>query len=183
MIPPLVASDDTDLTNWQAGDQDTFLAMVNKLVTTFCGWHIAPQIPVLNRRCRFGERGYIMLPSKHVTEVSSVVVDGETLVADCDYFWEPPQPWLQHRSDFWPEHRWACVSFTSGFEDCPLDVKAVIFEVVATALELPASNATEIATMQYRANIKESVGVSLSDDQKNRLMPYKIQKFGGRSTP
>ena len=55
--------------------------------------------------------------------------------------------------------------------------------MLATAMELPASNATEVMTMQYRFNLKNSVGVSLSEDQKNRLGQYKLRSFGGRVPP
>lgn len=188
MTAPLIATDDTDLTQWRAADQDTFLAMVCAEVRAFCGWHIAPSLEVTNRVCWFGDKGLVTLKSTYVTDVASVVVEGQTLTAGSDYTWEEPKGWLRLHPTTWafPPPRQepsACVTFTHGYTDTPQDVKAVIFEVLATALELPASNATEVVTMQYRFNLKSSIGVSLSDDQKDRLGRYRLRSFGGRVRP
>lgn len=178
-IAPLVASNDEDLANWQSGDQNTFLEMACAEVRRFCGWHVSPSVPVTDKRCWFGSEGLIMLPSTFVTSVDSVTVDGEVLVADCDYWWDEPKPWLRRRLNFWPRDRFAVIDFTHGFTDAPLDVKAVVAEVLATSMELPASNASEVETMQYKFKLNPAIGVSLSEDQKYRLRPYKITSFGG----
>lgn len=178
-IAPLVAENDTDLAAWLAGTQSFYLEAASYEVRKFCGWHVAPSVPVANLRCWFGERGLIMLPSTHVTAVSQVTIDGTVQQADCDYFWDSPEPWLRHHLRCWPRHHFALVSFTHGFESTPPDVKAVIFEVMATAMELPASNAARVQTMQYNFELNPDIGVALSDKQKARLTPYKITKFGG----
>lgn len=178
MTSPLVASNDADLAFWQNSDQETFLNMACAAVTDFCGWHIAPSITVTNLRCWFGGGGVILLPSKYVTAVSSVTVDGNALVADTDYFWDSPQSYLRRCLNFWPHDKWADVTFTHGYTDCPLPVKEIIFQLMSTAMELPASNADEVMTMEYRLNLKPNTGVSLSEDQKRRLSKYRIFRFG-----
>ena len=192
-IAPLVASQDTDLAKWQDGDQATFLNMACHEIRKFCGWHIAPTISVVDQVYWFGERGLIMLKSTHVTSVDQVTVGHEnpqTLELWKDYDWEQPKPWLRfqpqalyglwHRPRSEPHVR---VSFTHGYEETPPDVKAVIFEVMATAMELPASNADRIQTMQYNLELRPDTGIALSDKQKTRLGRYKITKFGGLVRP
>lgn len=180
MTAPLVASDDPDIALWQSGDQATFLNMVCAEVRKFVGWHIAPSVSVTAQRCWFGSKGLVMLPSKYVTSVDQVTVDGTVQVADTDYFWDSPRPWIRRQCNTWPHDRFALVNFTHGYATTPEDVKAVVFEVLATALELPASNASEVMTMQYRFNLNPDIGVALSDKQKARLGNYKITSFGGQ---
>lgn len=191
-IAPLVSSDDSDLASWQAGDQDSFLAKVCESVRVFCGWHIAPSVSVSSRRYWVKEGGLVMLPSTHVTCVEQVAVGYETrhvLTPFQDYSWEEPKGWLRVHAHNLPGgfYSWhephVFVSYTHGHAETPEDVRAVIYEVLATALELPASNASEVMTEHYRFNLKSTVGVSLSDDQKNRLGKYRVRRFGGLVRP
>jgi hypothetical protein len=188
-IAPLVADADTDLAGWQAGDQATFLEMVCAEVRRFCGWHIAPTVSVVGKRCWLGQQGLVLLGSTFVTAVTDVSVEGQTLTEGCDYTWQEPKGWLRMHPRSLPTV-WgrapdpsACVSFTHGYEETPPDVKAVIFEVLATSMELPASNATLVETVQYRFNLKDSVGVALSPQQKERLGRYRLRSFGGLVRP
>jgi hypothetical protein len=177
-LAPLVVSNDEDLASWQAGSQAFFLEAASYEVRKFCGWHISPTIPVTSLRCWFGSEGLIMLPSTHVTSVSEVSIDGQVMTADEDYFWDAPKPWIQRKRRFWPHDRFALISFAHGYDDCPPDVKAVIFEVMATAMELPASNASRVQTMQYSFELNPDIGIALSETQKARLGKYRVLKFG-----
>jgi hypothetical protein len=177
-IAPLVADDDSDLAGWQSGDQSVYLRMVMAEIRKYCGWHIAPSVVVTDKRCWLGARGLIMLPSTYVTAVDQVTIDGQVMVADQDYFWDEPKPWIHRRQLSWPRDRFALIDFEHGHNECPLDVKAVIFEVLATAMELPASNASRVQTMQYSFTLNPDIGVALSDTQKNRLGRYRVLKFG-----
>jgi hypothetical protein len=188
-IPALVADSDADLAAWQAGTQSFFLEAACAEVRKFCGWHIAPSVTVTDKVCWFGQGDLVMLGSTHVTEISEVTVEGTALTAGCDYTWQEPKGWLRiHPTSlqvaYWPG--WepnALVSFTHGYEETPADVKAVIFEVVATAMELPASNATRFATMQYNFELNPDIGVALSETQKTRLGRYRLRSFGGLVRP
>lgn len=187
MTQPLIADDDADLAGWQSGSQATFLAMASAEVTKFCGWHIAPEVTYTDKRLYVGERGLVMLKSTHVTEITSVVMDGVTLTADTDYSWDEPKGWLRVHPQSLPSN-WGhvpsvLVSYTSGFDETPSDVKAVVFEMMTTSIELPASNAIEIEATQYRFKLNESIGVALSDNQKDRLGAYRLRSFGGQVRP
>lgn len=175
-LAPLVPDDDTDLTDWQAGTQSFYLNAATAEVRKFCGWHVAPNLTV-TQRCSLRAQGYVMLKSTYVTAVDSVVIDGGTLTADTDYFWDPPKPWII-RTPAHTHDKFATVTFEHGYEECPPDVKAVVFEVMATAMELPASNASQVQTMQYSFHLNPNIGVALSDSQKDRLSTYRLTSFG-----
>lgn len=187
-LAPLVPSADTDLAKWQSGDQATYLEMVCAEVRKFCGWHIAPAVTVTNKVCWFGERGLVMLGSTHVSAINEVSVAGQVLDGRRDYTWQAPKGWLRIHPEslsgsFQRHDPHARIGFTHGYDEAPMDVKAVIFEVLATALELPASNANEIKTMQYEFHLNPNIGVSLSDIQKERLGSYRLRSFGGLVRP
>ena len=179
MTTPLVDPDDSDFTDLAAGDTSVLTAMANAEVQKYCGWHIAPSLTVTSRRCWFGNRNLIMLPSAHVTAIDSITIDGTTLVADTDYYWDAPNGWLRRRPQTWPHDKFAMVSFTHGYATTPADVKAIVFELVSTAAELPASNASEFQTMQYNIKLRPEVGMELSPGQKHRLGRYRLPRFGG----
>jgi hypothetical protein len=179
-IAPLVADDDPDLAGWQSGDQSVYLRMVMAEIRKFCGWHIAPNVTETGKRCWLGARGLIMLPSTFVTSVDQVTIDGQVMVSDQDYFWDQPKPWIHRKVLSWPQDQFALITFEHGYDETPSDVKAVVFEVMATAMELPASNASRVQTMQYNFDLNPDIGVALSNTQKNRLGKYRIVKFGGQ---
>lgn len=187
--PDLVANDDPDLAAWQGFDQATFLGMVCAEVRSFCGWHVAPSLSVVSRRVYLGHGGLAVLKSTMVTSVDAVTFEGETLTADCDYSWDEPKGWLRVHAERLPApvRRGVApsvdVSYTHGFADVPPDVKAVIFEVLATSMELPASNADDVETVQYKFKLKSSVGVALSQQQQERLGRYRLRSFGGLVRP
>ena len=189
MTFPLVGPADPDIAAWQSGDQDTFLAMACAEVQKFCGWHIAPSYTFTDKQCWIGARGLTMLGSAYVTAVSSVTMSGQTLVSGTDYDWQEPKGWLRLHPQSVPAQPYnttapnVLVTFNSGYNECPPDVKAVIFEVMSTAMELPASNASEVMTMQYRFNLRPDMGVALSPQQKVRLGRYVVRNFGGLTRP
>jgi hypothetical protein len=192
-IADLVGVTDSDLAGWLAGTQATYLEMACKEVRKYCGWHIAPAVPVTAKRCYVGSYGLVVLRSTYIGTISAITVgdtDPQTLTADTDYSWEQPQAWLRlHPQSVqipcttpWTEPH-VFVSYVSGYDECPADVKAVIFEVMATAMELPASNLDRVQTMQYSGQIVPDVGIALSGQQKDRLSSYRLRGFGGRLRP
>lgn len=178
MTVPLTDAYDDDYINWQSPDASTFMAMASAEVQKYCGWQISPSVTVTSQRLWFGGHDLIMLPSTYVTAVSSVVVDGTTQVADTDYFWDANDPFIRLAPMTWSSDRFALVTYTHGYTDTPLDVKTVIFELASTAMELPASNATQIQTMQYSFHLRREIGMELSEGQRQRLGRYRIPKFG-----
>jgi len=178
---PLVDPDgDDDFDAWGAPDQSVFIAMAEAEVRKYCGWHIAPSLTVTAQRCWFGSRDLVMLPSAYVTAVDTVAIDGKIQTADTDYYWDAPNPWIRRKPMSWPKNKFALIGFTHGYDVTPIDVKAVIFELVSTAMELPASNATEIRTAQYNLKLRREIGMELTGAHRNRLGRYRIPRFGAQ---
>ena len=99
MTQPFSTSSDPDWALWQGNDQSFFLNKATDAIRRYCGWHLWPVVPVYSFRAWFGAEGLVTLPSTHVTGVSSVTVGTLTdqptsLVADEDYYWDAPRPWL-----------------------------------------------------------------------------------------
>ncbi|MFD7247780.1 hypothetical protein ACFV6Y_38265 [Streptomyces massasporeus] len=172
-VPNGALVDRADLeAKFEAGDPEFFVTAAEAEVRKHCGWHIAPSLTVTDGRYRVGERGLVMLPSLHITEVASVTVDGRVLDED-EYDWEPCG-FITRRLPSWPIDPYVRVTFTHGYAECPADVAAVVFELASKAIELPASPARDVTAGPFRLTLGTSLGVSLSRDQQNRLASYRI---------
>lgn len=170
-LAPLV--DHTKLEAFEDGDAEMFLVAAEAEVRRYCGWHIAPSVTVTEGRFPVGERGLVMLPSLHVTDVETVIVDGRELGPD-EYDWEPCG-FISRRLPSWPRDPYARVTFTHGYDQCPADVAHVVFEIASRAIEMPASPARDITAGPFRLTLSGAQGIMVSRDQRNRLAPYKIQ--------
>lgn len=96
-----------------------------KLVQSYCGWHIAPSIvgDVLTLDGKGGS--VLVLPTLYVTAIASIVADGVTLAATA-YNWS--QSGLVERvGGYWPrKYRSIVVTLTHGYPTCPLEVRDFI---------------------------------------------------------
>jgi len=100
------------------------------LVTAYCGWHIAPSKTETLTLDGPGTRT-LLLPSLHVTEITSVVNEGTELDTDA-YDWsdagivELRHGWFSRRL------RGLTVTLTHGYDTMPADVAAVIAQIDGT---------------------------------------------------
>jgi len=76
-----------DLESYQAGDPQLLIDQATADVRRYCGWHVTPSITEVVTLDGSGN-GTQILPSLHVTAVTSVTYDGTLLTAD-DYIWSP----------------------------------------------------------------------------------------------
>lgn len=174
----LVPSDDDDIAAYDAlyalftrnqVSGNYVLGAASQAVVDFCGWHIAPSLTV-TLELPVGLHGIIMLPSAYVTAVASVVLNGETLVEGTDFEWDQ-RGWVQLCRRYWTK---ATVTFTHGFADTPLSVKAVVLEVADNAAQFPSGNATDVASPGYRLAVEPgSSGVVLTQSHRERLSKYR----------
>ena len=105
-------------------------------IRDICGWHIAP---VLTHTLTLDGPGTatLLLPSTHVTAVTTVTEDGTALAADQ---WEWSEVgMLRRRSGVWTE-RWRGikVTLTHGYDQAPPGILGIILDVVADAGAPPA---------------------------------------------
>ncbi|OBF77092.1 hypothetical protein [Mycolicibacterium fortuitum] len=173
-LPAGALVDPADLEGkFEAGNPEFFVTAAEAEVRKFCGWHIAPSVTVTNGRYPAGERGLVMLPSLHVTDVASVAVDGHELDQH-DYDWEPCGL-ITRRLPSWSCDPYVTVTWTHGYEVCPADIAAVVFELASSAIELPASPARDVTAGPFRLVLGGAVGLTLDKNQRDRLANYRIQ--------
>lgn len=189
-IAPLLDSDDLD--SFQAIDPDWFLNAAGETIRAFCQWHIAPSITVTDS-VPIQPDGTIMLPSLHVTYVSSISIDGLEL-DPTSYHWHqagyirrfrrqyvewplwPLESDLPFREYPSPLARHADVTYTHGYPMLPAPVSVVGMELATRAMEIPSGVATQIQSGPYTIGLG-ALGVVLSDDQRRRLGPFTLVRF------
>ena len=76
-IPDLVSND-------TVVDSSTWIKAAQKSVRSYCGWHIAPNITQTLKLDSYGTRT-LLLPSMHVTDISSLVVNGIEMKDSIDW--------------------------------------------------------------------------------------------------
>lgn len=174
-----------DLAKFASSDQSWWLAAAGRAIRDYCGWHVFPSVALTGAKVRCGERGLVILPSKWVTAVNNLVVDGSPLVLDVDYYWQPADPTnmegygnvIQRRSYAYPRNPYATVDYTHGYPTLPEDVAAVGYELVQQGRSRPGSNAKDLGAGPYRVQYLKT-GNSLDDDQKRRLREAGVVRAG-----
>lgn len=190
MTAPLLNT--SDLTSFQESDPDWFVQKAGETIRAFCQWHIAPSIDE-TITVPIQPDGTIMLPSMHVTSVTSVTVCGTVLDPSAyvvheagyihhiqhDYFQWPLWP-LNNENRFReypsPLGRFADVEYTHGYDATPDVVVAVAMELANRAMELPSGVATQISSGPYTIGLG-ALGMVLTDEQRRRLGPYTLVRF------
>ena len=171
---PVAAS---DLASYQAGDVDSLLEQATALVRSFCGWHVSPSVAESVTVSEW-QKGAILLPSLHITAVTSVVEDGTTLVPT-DYLWDEAGivgrlgvPWTTRGKA-------VTVTFTHGWDRAP-DFEAVILAVASRAQASPDGvtrrqvGLVSESYSQTSANV--AGGVSLLAHEKDALRAYRLPR-------
>lgn len=142
------------------------------LVTAYCGWHIAPSINAV--LTLDGPDGHaLLLPSLHVTEITSVTNDGTVLDADA-YDWSEAGIVEMRCGRFSRRRRGVVVTLTHGYDDMPAEVEAVI-DRIASRSAADAGVVAQVGQVRY-ATTASGVGVggSLTDFDRAVLARYKL---------
>lgn len=153
-------------------------------IRNFVGWHLAPSescqvsINALDRRIMYvGRDILIQLPARFVTEVTSVVIDG-TEYTDVS----TDTNGLIRVFDAYAASRRSniVVNYTAGLEGAALNpIKELIANRVTHAIAVPAGITSEASggvSVTYNAGwINNSRATALAGDNKELLVPYKVQ--------
>lgn len=168
----LVLASDPDVAAF--GDVgDFFLSAAGEVVRDYCGWHIAPP-QTDTATLDVGSWGLLSLPTTHITAVASVTVDDQVL-GEGDYLWDA-RGWVELCRRWC--HGKAVVTFTHGYDTCPMAVKSVVLEVASTATATPGGNVNEVASPSYRLLFEpNSMGTVLQPSHLDRLAKYRIGVF------
>lgn len=200
-VPSLVTPKDPDWDRYKKDDPEYFLRAAGQLIRTFVGWHIYPNRTETRHKLQVGNRGVIMLPSRHVTNVEQVTVcrggehdAGHTLQPD-EYLWHEAG-WIERKGQTFYNDGWAAgayyygndpyylpvsepghalVTFTHGYADLPDDVKEIAFEVAEQAMAIRTGNVKMLeAPIGFRVQASQNFGLSLNPEQIVRLANYRL---------
>lgn len=143
-------------------------------IRRFCGWHVAPSVTEELRLDSYGGR-VLHLPSKHVTAIGSITVDGVDVLDRCD--WSTAGT-VQLRSGCWPDRPGAVVvNLTHGWEadDVP-EVAAMILAIGKRARTQTgvASQSVNGASVSYLTAGGAPLSVPLLGIEKEALAPYRL---------
>lgn len=128
-------------------DVDAVLA-AEDIVRSYCGWHISPS--VTETITLDGNGGKVLiLPTMHVTAITSVVEDGTTLSVD-DYSWS--QIGLLERVYYrrWPRTRRSVqVTLTHGYPQCPPAVRREVARIAAAGYSTPPVTEAKVGQVSF----------------------------------
>lgn len=126
---PLDLARSADLSAYRDGDDDFLLIQAEALVRDYCGWHIAPSRTETLTLDGI-DYGTIFLPSKYVTAVSTLTVDG-TVASASNYTWDQSGRIYLYSSS--SSNRQIVVALTHGYTQPPAVVTAQIVDIVMRA--------------------------------------------------
>lgn len=176
--------DDEDWADFQNHSPEYLLRVAGSAIRKYLGWHLSPvreetlEIPI-------GQRGLIMLPSRHVVDVESVVIADETLDPDTDFIWNPGG-WIQTGQYYYRKDNtiagWrgmspnlATVTFTHGYAEVPLEVKQVAYEMTVQVMTAPVGNISQMSTPAgYRIQLSAPAEFVVNPGQERLLAPYRL---------
>lgn len=115
-------------------------------VRDYCGWRIAgPADETFTLTPRRGSRCF--LPSLHLNTVTTVILDGVTLVEGTDFDWDFPGI-LDRIAGRWPSKRRSLtVTVNHGYDVCPGSIAQAIAAAVARGTLTPAGGVVSEGTL------------------------------------
>jgi len=169
-IQPIVS-----LTGGALPDSPQFwLDAAHGAVRRFCGWHVAPVITESLTLDGNGSRS-ILLPSRRVTAITSVLENG-VVVAATDFDWSESGV-LTRTNGYWSHrHRSIIVSLTHGFDDVS-DVAGIISGIAARSMAAKDGALSKRAgSMAITRGASGGVAASLPllMTEKQQLDPYRL---------
>lgn len=146
-------------------------------IRRYCGWHVAPSV---TRTIRLDGHGgdSLLLPSKHVTALSSLKLDGVEHVQDAR-FSEAGSLVLVNGATFPDLPGSVEATITDGWdlEDVP-EVQMILLDIASRVMQVPgtvSSQSTNGSSVTYRSGSDGGVpNVALFDSEKRTLQPYRL---------
>jgi len=196
-LPPLLDPGDPDWAAYQAQDPNWFLEVAGDAIRTYCGWHIWPNLALIETNLRIGAKGLIQVPSLMVTAVESVTIQSQggqddQILDPTQYNWfdygviEPIgwHWWSAYGGFYYGPDNWSflpiyqlglvTVAFNSGYAEVPTVIKEIAYELTTVSTEVSAGNVKEVQTPGFRLQLMQAYGLTLNCDQKNRLSPFRL---------
>lgn len=141
-------------------------------IRDYCGWHVAPVIDATIILDGTGT-DTVLLPSRRVTAVESVTVDGHEL-ASTAYEWSA-DGLLRRRDGGWPDrYRVITVELKHGFASMAVLADVVASIVARVRMDPTGALANQRAGTQSVGFASGSAGGGLMQSEKARLEPYRL---------
>lgn len=163
-----------------AGDQRvaSLLASAQSTVRNFCGWHLYPSLPCKFEADSINVSRCIQLPSRFVSGVESVALNGETVL---DYHVKTNGLVFLDGSVLGKSWNDVVVEFNSGLGDSQMGaLKEILAGRIANALTNSYGVQSESAggvSITYSLNwASHASAASITDPLIAALMPYKVQE-------
>ena len=164
-----------ELASGLASTEADRLLQAEALVRSWCGWHIAPERPDETVTVRASDARTLLLPTLHLTAVTSVTDDGVRVAGDA-YDWTPAGVLLRS-SGCWSSGP-IVVTFAHGFAEAPADVSAVVQSVAQRAVQNPGSLVRKqvgpFADTYSQTGSNQSLPLALLDAEKDILGHYRL---------
>lgn len=166
-LPPILTSKPVPT------DDQFWINAATSAVRRYCGWHVTPEHEetlVLD-----GSGGpVIQLPSKHVVDVTAVLVAGSPVEAD----WSEVGLLSRKDGGCWPaKYRSVSVTLKHGFEDAG-ELGALIAGIAARASLNPSGNVVSqragTQSVTYAASGGSVASIPLLQTEKDMLEPYRL---------
>lgn len=155
------------------------LEQAEALVRNFCGWHIAPSRVVTDSKIRGTGGATLLLPSLHVTAVSSVTDNETVLTVEDDFTWSPAG--VLTNKGHWSTDL-VTVTYTHGYTTVPPEVTAIVQAVAQRAIDNPGSMTRRTVgpfTDAYSTTSPGQVAtLALLDSEKETLRRYRLPAVG-----
>lgn len=140
-----------------AATDDDRLLQAQELVRSYCGWHVAPsrtETLVVHPT----PAGTILLPSLHVTSVTSVTVAGWP-VLDPTYYQVFEHGEIRRVMGYrFTDRHAVTVEFTHGYDDAPADVAGVV-QAIAQRASSVTPNLLQVGLVRYSDPGGSSFGI------------------------
>lgn len=166
-IPDMDDGHKVDETWWRKAAQAT--------IRRYCGWHVAPSIEQTLRLDSYGGRR-LLLPSKHVTAVSSVVADGVD-ITDRTH-WSQAGILQTDAGTILPDMPGGVqVTLTHGYEPAEAPDVIMLMETIARRARsqgLIASQSVNGASVSYLTAGGAPLSIPLLGIEQQLLDPYRL---------
>lgn len=167
--PDIIGNLSMDAAWWRKAAQEA--------IRRYCGWHIAPNITETLTVDAYGGRT-LLLPSKHVTDVTAITIDDTDVTGQCD--WSEAGV-ITLRAGQWPDRpRSVHVTLSHGWEpeEVP-DVQQLILQLARRARGMPGNGMIQSQTVNGASVGYFSAGggplsLQLLQIEKEALAPYKL---------
>lgn len=161
----------TELGAYLAGSPQSAIDAATGAVRAYCGWHVTPE--VTESVTLDVASGLVLLPSLHVTAVSSVVADGDTLDPD-RYEWSAAGIL---RASLRRGFRKVEVTMTHGYVDAP-EIAGVILAMAARSVVSPdgvmRAQVGQISETYSQTANNQAGGIALLLSEMSILDRYKL---------